>query len=140
MSFRTDLGLPDAPPLGTILVHFFKPSGKWYTSEDVPFLSRSLVSDSLRDSLAAHLKGKRLHGMLAACLEFPGHLNDHPVLHVPSELRYVDGDSDAARVSGDSEKLDLLARGYSLLASVVARSDSGSVEVNELLRIAEELA
>lgn len=58
--------------VSSVRVDFFKPSGKWYTTEAVE-LDASRWNDAnikgmFMDSLEAHLQG-RLRGMIAVCLE-----------------------------------------------------------------------
>jgi len=53
-------------------VDFFKPSGKWYTTEAVKFTSyKGQSQDIFRESLRNHFKNTpgRLEGMVAVCLE-----------------------------------------------------------------------
>lgn len=63
-----------------VRVDFFKPSGKWYTTEAVKWIGSytgGLIHDHFRASLEAHLKG-RLDGMIAVCLK-PYHAHSHPL-------------------------------------------------------------
>lgn len=50
----------------TIKVHFFKATGKWYTTEDVPvmFEPGGIAIREFREALRVHLGG-RLQGMIA---------------------------------------------------------------------------
>jgi hypothetical protein len=66
-------------------VHFFKKSGKWYTEEDVPWVSTGgLVHEEFYESLRLHLSG-RLQGMTAVCID-PPHEHGCPLMtQVPEE-------------------------------------------------------
>lgn len=76
-----------------VRVDFFKPSGKFYTTEAVRWLTynvpRGLIHDSgkqidesFHEALANHFGDKpRLVGMTAVCLE-PYHENSHPQMIV----------------------------------------------------------
>jgi hypothetical protein len=58
-------------------VDFFKPSGKWYSTEAIRFIPRQkLIHDCFRESLEV-LNG-RYSGMTAVCLN-PNHENTHPI-------------------------------------------------------------
>lgn len=63
-----------------VRVDFFKPTGKWYTTEAVKWLYFSKVSihESFAESLRVHL-GTRLSDMDAICLD-PYHEHSHPVM------------------------------------------------------------
>ncbi len=64
-----------------VRVDFFKPSGKWYCTEAVHWLTydgSTLIHDVFRTSLETHLKG-RLRGMTAVCLQ-PCHQHAHPLM------------------------------------------------------------
>jgi hypothetical protein len=71
-----------------VTVHFFKPSGKWYTTEEVPWTGKtsdSIIHDEFAKSLHAHLwrieKGDyRLSGMTAVCIDPEPHQNAHPLM------------------------------------------------------------
>src|SRR5271154_7080553 len=85
-----------------VRVDFFKPSGKWYTTEAVRWSRYHgreggqesgriiLIQDAFREALHAHLfdakTGRtRLAGMTAVCLE-PHHEHAHPLMvKVPGE-------------------------------------------------------
>jgi hypothetical protein len=71
-----------------VRVDFFKPSGKWYTTEAVKWTGhydKGLIHREFAQSLKDHFFGapaRRLSGMLAVCLE-PYHQHTHPImLHV----------------------------------------------------------
>lgn len=68
----------DSPSM--VRVDFFKPSGKWYTTEAMEwlYLSTMDIHDVFAHSLEAHLGG-RLRGMTAVCLE-PSHEHAHPLM------------------------------------------------------------
>jgi len=63
-------------------IHFFKPSGKWYTSEEVPWTAdrekylllefAKVLKDYLYDPITGRI---RLQDMIAVCIE-PDH--NHP--------------------------------------------------------------
>ena len=62
-------------------VDFFKPSGKWYSTESIEFHSNdyhSHPSDALKIALLKHLNG-RMSGMTAVCLH-PYVENQFPVM------------------------------------------------------------
>ncbi len=65
-----------------VRVDFFKPSGKWYTTEGVKWTGsyhEGLIHDEFAKSLVSHFKGtKRLSEMDAVCLE-PSHIHSHPI-------------------------------------------------------------
>lgn len=65
-----------------VRVDFFKPSGKWYTTEAVKWTGayhskNGLIHDAFAQSLRDHL-GNRLNDMDAVCLE-PYHEHSHPI-------------------------------------------------------------
>ena len=66
----------------SVLVSFFKPSGKWYTDEAVLWTGGwdNLIHEAFADSLKEHFKDspKRLSDMDAICLE-PYHKHAHPI-------------------------------------------------------------
>lgn len=55
--------MPAKTPKPTFTIHFFKPSGKWYTTEEVEFMP----SRGLRDALKQ--MGRRMLGMTAVCVD-----------------------------------------------------------------------
>lgn len=59
-------------------VDFFKPSGKWYTTEAIAIFDYSgdNIHEVVKNAIKDHLKG-RLKGMTAVCL-IPHHKNSHP--------------------------------------------------------------
>lgn len=66
-----------------IRVDFFKPSGKWYTTEAVKWTgeySSGLIHEEFAKSLRDHFKDnrKRLSDMDAICLK-PYHQHSHPI-------------------------------------------------------------
>jgi len=64
-----------------VRVDFFRPGGKWYTTEAVRWLyydDGMTVMETFKLSLKKHLNG-RLDGMTAVCLE-PYHVNAYPVM------------------------------------------------------------
>lgn len=66
-----------------VRVDFFKPSGKWYTTEAVKWLGWGrdiLIHDAFKNSLKIHFKDnpERLSDMDAICLE-PYHELSHPI-------------------------------------------------------------
>lgn len=64
-----------------VRVDFFKPSGKWYTTEAVKWTGgyRDVhIIDAFKASLREHLEG-RLSDMDAVCLE-PYHEHQHPIM------------------------------------------------------------
>lgn len=68
----------------TIEVHFFKPSGKWYTTETIGWTEGTgTLCDELAWALREHLKQEngeyRLSGMTAVCTQFPGD-RGHPMM------------------------------------------------------------
>lgn len=84
MGYTTDTNM--------VRVDFFKPGGKWYTTEAVKWLYYDkdvLIHAAFRKSLAEHLKNRdsgpagantfRLSGMTAVCLE-PYHEHAHPLM------------------------------------------------------------
>jgi hypothetical protein len=68
---------------GHCRVDFFKPSGKWYTTEAVDFddfYHEPLIHDAFHKALKKHFNGmSRLAGMTAVCLE-PYHEHEHPLM------------------------------------------------------------
>lgn len=64
----------------SVRVDFFKPSGKWSTTEAVSWIDyrEKDIHKALRDSLLAAGIHLRLAGTLAVCLE-PYHVNAHPI-------------------------------------------------------------
>jgi hypothetical protein len=63
-----------------VRVDFFKPSGKWYTTEEVPWTgdyAEGLIHEEFAKSLRDHL-GSRLSDMDAVCLD-PYHIHSHPI-------------------------------------------------------------
>lgn len=61
-------------------VHFFKESGKWYTTESVnwPNENDGTLPGAFHKALIDHLKGKRrLLDMIAVCIN-PNHKNAYP--------------------------------------------------------------
>jgi len=71
----------------SVRVDFFRPSGKWYTTEavlwDEPFKG-GLIHNVFHSVLKRHLKG-RMSGMWALCLE-PYHEHAFPLmLKLPGE-------------------------------------------------------
>ncbi len=66
-----------------VRVDFFKPSGKWYTTEGVKWTgsyTEGLIHNEFAKSLRDHFGegNKRLYEMDAVCLE-PYHKNSHPI-------------------------------------------------------------
>lgn len=69
----------------SVRVDFFRPSGKWYTTEAVRWLTYNtkvkLIHEAFKEALVEHLKEAdgtlRLGGMTAVCLD-PWHENAHP--------------------------------------------------------------
>jgi len=68
-----------------VRVDFFKPSGKWYTTEAVRWTGewrgdKQLIHDAFIQSLRDHFMEvpRRLSNMDAVCLE-PYHENSHPI-------------------------------------------------------------
>lgn len=68
-----------------VRVDFFKPSGKWYTTEAVKWTGgwradKNLIHDAFIQSLQYHFKDtpNRLSGMDAICLH-PYHEHKHPL-------------------------------------------------------------
>lgn len=59
-------------------VDFFKPSGKWYTTDVVKFdYTEPCIHQAFKDALQAEL-GNSMLGMQVVCLE-PYHKNSHPL-------------------------------------------------------------
>lgn len=70
-----------------VRVDFFRPSGKWYCTEGVKWITYhdwsiggggKLIMDAFEEALHAHLQG-RLKGMWAVCLD-PYHQNPFPLM------------------------------------------------------------
>ena len=65
-----------------VRVDFFKPSGKWYTTEAVEWVGGYYkeipIHEAFAKSLNNHLRGERLSDMDAICLE-PYHEHAHPI-------------------------------------------------------------
>ena len=63
-----------------VRVDFFKPSGKWYTTEDMRWLNYSgmHIHDAFKRSLRASF-GSNYNGMVAVCLK-PYHEHEHPLM------------------------------------------------------------
>lgn len=63
-----------------VRVDFFKPSGKWYTTEAVKFLSyHGDLHDAFKEALRNHFNGSgRLKDMTAICIE-PYHKDSYPI-------------------------------------------------------------
>lgn len=61
-------------------VDFFKPSGKWYTTEEFEFLwyTDKFITDAFRESLLKAFPN-RYTGMTAVCLH-PHHEHEHPLM------------------------------------------------------------
>ena len=72
------MGYDDNPRM--VRVDFFKPSGKWYSTEAIKWLSydETQIHDAFREALRAELGG-RLSEMTAVCLH-PYHVNEHPLM------------------------------------------------------------
>lgn len=73
-----------------VQVEFFKPSGKWYTTEAVKWLTwkgdpsadGKLIHDAFKEALDTHFgDNHRLRGMWAVCFD-PYHENSHPIMMV----------------------------------------------------------
>jgi hypothetical protein len=77
-----------------VRVDFFKPSGRWYTTEEVVWTGGyddCLIQDAFVKSLRNHfakdvitvggVTHQRLSGMTAVCLE-PYHVNAHPIMTI----------------------------------------------------------
>ena len=62
-------------------VDFFKPSGKWYSTESIKFSDKdyrtTLIHDAFKNALSYSI-GNSLIGMTAVCLE-PYHKHSHPL-------------------------------------------------------------
>ncbi len=72
----------------SVRVDFFKPSGKWYTTEAVKWTGNwkkdeGLIYDAFTKSLKDHL-GTRLSDMIAVCLE-PYHELSFPLMLMPGQ-------------------------------------------------------
>ncbi len=78
----------------SVRVDFFKPEGKWYTTEAVEWIGKfeehALIYEEFADSVWTHLKATtkedirpkgyiRLSDMVAVCLE-PFHPHSHPLM------------------------------------------------------------
>ena len=65
-----------------VRVDFFKPSGKWYTTEAVEWTGgwqgKIPIHVAFAKSLNDHFQGERLSDMDAICL-VPYHENEHPI-------------------------------------------------------------
>ena len=62
-------------------VLFFKPSGKWYTTEDVLFEKENYSGTDIHDAFLIALKNtikNRFVGMMAICVK-PYHEHSHPI-------------------------------------------------------------
>ena len=71
----------------SVRVDFFRPSGKWYTTEAVLWTGKfnsGEIHSEFKKSLREHLGG-RLGGMLAVCLH-PYHQHEHPLMVNTDEL------------------------------------------------------
>lgn len=65
----------------SVRVDFFRPSGKWYTTEAVYWVGwkkENPIHEAFAKSLQEHL-GSRLDGMTAVCLH-PYHELAHPIM------------------------------------------------------------
>lgn len=65
-------------------VHFFKESGKWYTTEYFGF-DDSITWDRLYDSIREHYK-TRYSGMSIVITNFGSYMNSFPIM-IPIEYR-----------------------------------------------------
>lgn len=74
----------------SVRVDFFKPSGKWYTTEAVRWLDyeEKDIFKAFRDSLLAAGIHLRLVGMTAVCLE-PHHKHGYPLMLVVPDAEAV---------------------------------------------------
>jgi len=63
-----------------VRVDFFRPSGKWYSTEAIKWkmYSRVPIHQAFKESLSEHCKG-RMVGMTAVCLN-PYHEHAHPLM------------------------------------------------------------
>ena len=75
----------------SVRVDFFKPSGKWYTTEAVVWTGEwkgeTLIHDEFKKVLQDHFaedRPDRLSDMMAICLE-PYHQNEHPIMLMPGQ-------------------------------------------------------
>ena len=79
----------------SVRVDFFRPSGKWYTTEAVKWTGEwkgeVLIHDAFKKSLQDHFKAdfegnrpNRLSEMIAVCLD-PYHQNEHPLMLMPGQ-------------------------------------------------------
>ena len=68
-----------------VRVDFFKPSGKWYTTEAVKWTGgyEGMIYEQFAVGLRNHL-GERLSDMVAICLE-PYHKYAHPLMFSPGQ-------------------------------------------------------
>jgi hypothetical protein len=85
-----------------VRVDFFKPSGKWYTTEAVRWTGhydKGLIHREFAKSLKDHLdvpgKKRRLSNMLAICLE-PYHQHAHPIMLGVDEIDAMLADREQA--------------------------------------------
>jgi hypothetical protein len=73
-----------------VRVDFFKPSGKFYTTEAVKWTGeylaeKELSQDAFKKSLRDHFKGSgRLSDMIAVCMS-PFHSYDYPIMIMPGD-------------------------------------------------------
>lgn len=80
----------------SVRVDFFKPSGKWYTTEAVLFPWWSAEDGSIHEvveaALEKHLREEagwlRLEGMIAVCID-PHHEHAHPIMMLVGKLGHV---------------------------------------------------
>lgn len=74
-----------------VRVDFFKPTGKWYTTEAVKWTGEykdCCIFQSFRKSLRDHFEGSnRLSDMDAICLE-PYHIHAHPIILKNGSWKY----------------------------------------------------
>ena len=75
------MGYSDDPAM--VRVDFFKPGGKWYTTEAVKWTGAwhgggQEIHEAFAKSLRDHLLGDRLSDMDAVCLH-PYHQYEHPI-------------------------------------------------------------
>lgn len=74
--------------MSKVRVDFFKPTGKWYTTEDVEWTNHGDIHTSFAKTLATHLKtdyGYRFDDMVAVCLN-PAHEHQHPLMMMVDEI------------------------------------------------------
>ena len=81
------MGYTDDPSM--VRVDFFRPSGKWYTTESIKWIEWSHQKDGdiykiFKQSLDEQLKG-RLSEMVAVCLE-PYHELSFPLMIFPKDI------------------------------------------------------